>query len=165
MRNKIAALKVIAALGIPLFPLGALFFPPPTRMPVFSEKGEAPQEIPEIPAAIFKDESFVDPERPVAEAFPPVGAEALARVFSPPDKTAAGEEPQGEDIIAETNPVSGEGKFSYLGSIRDSGDQEWLYITEEETGRIISVDTSLGSSNEERCVVEIEGTSYFIRRK
>jgi hypothetical protein len=166
MHNKIAVIKVIAALGIPLFPLGAGFFPPSNRAPVFREEEETPQTIQETPAAIFEAEGFIESERPLAETLPPIEAETLARVFKAPNRAATRERDPGDSTIAaQAQPVPGEGKFSYLGSIRDSGGREWLYIKEEKTGRIFSIDASLGSINEERCVVEIEGTSYFIRRK
>jgi hypothetical protein len=166
MHNKIGTIKVIAALGIPLFPLGAGFFPPPNSAPALWESEKAPQDILEAPAAFFEAEGLVEPERPLAETPPPIEAETLARVFRAPNRAAARERPPGNDTIAaQDRPVPEEGKFSYLGSIRDSGDQEWLYIKEEKTGRIISIAASPDSSGEENSVVEIEGTSYLIRRK
>jgi hypothetical protein len=176
MPNKLGLLKIIAALGIPLFPLGA-FFLPPNRAPGFREPGEAPRD---IPAPAFEPETPAEAEPPPGEEAPPVAAETLALAFRAPNRVLntapnkvpntaaagagqAGTRPPGD--ITPAQPVPGEGKFSYLGSIRESNDREWLYIKEEASGRIISFDASLGSTNEESCVVEIEGASYFIRRR
>jgi hypothetical protein len=161
MRHK--TIRIIAALGIPLFPLGARFFPQHNNAVGSLAAGQAPREIPKAPAAVLAPEGFAEPERPPDGALPP--AETLAGAFSPPTKAAAREAPPGDGgAEAQTQPVPVEGKFSYLGSIREANDQEWLYIKEAETGRIISVNASLASINDERCVVEIEGASYFFRR-
>jgi hypothetical protein len=162
MRDKLLAIKIMAALGIPLFPLGARFFPPRSNA---SDFREASPGVWETPAAALEPERPVEAGAPFEEPLPPPGAETLARVFRIPKGAAAGENPPGDEGISQTRPVPGDGKFSYLGSIRESNNQEWLYIKEEETGRIISVNASPGSINAEDCVVEIEGTSYFIRRK
>jgi hypothetical protein len=162
MSHKTPAIKIIAALGIPLFPLGAHYFQPPNKAPVFREAGPAPQGVQETPA--FEPEGFAGPGEGGGETLPPIRAETLARVFSPPNRGAAREKPPGGGAISQAQPVPGDGKFSYLGSIRESDDQEWLYIKEKETGRIISINAKTASIDEERCVVEIEGTSYFIRR-
>jgi hypothetical protein len=160
MRHK--TIRIIAALGIPLFPLGARFFPPQNKAGGFSQAGQAPRNIQEIPAAVFEREGFAEPGEPAVATFPP--AEALAGLFSPPAKAAAREKSPGNDGAgAQTQPVPGEGKFSYLGSIREANDQEWLYIKEEETGRIISVNAGLSSIDGERRIIEIEGASYFFR--
>jgi hypothetical protein len=164
MHNKRPALKIIAALGIPLFPLGAHFFPPHNKAPGFQGAPRTPREIQETPAAALEQERPVEAGKPLEDPLPPIGAETLARVFVLPNRAAAREEAPGDDAIAQAQPVPGDGKFSYLGSIRESNNREWLYIKEETSGRIISIDASLSSINEERCVVEIEGTSYFIRR-
>jgi hypothetical protein len=165
MRNKLLAVKIIAALGIPLFPLGARFFPPQGSVGGLAETGEAPQGIAETQAMAFEPEGSVKPEKPIEKTFPPVKAETLARVFSPPNKARAGEQPPRDGTAAQTQAVPGDGKFSYLGSIRESNGREWLYIKEEASGRVMSIDASLDSSNEAGCVVAIEGVSYFIRRK
>jgi hypothetical protein len=163
MHNKTLAIKIIAALGIPLFPLGACFYLSQSNAPGFPETSQAGS--PETPARAFEPERLAEPGRPVDEAPPPIGAETLARVFRAPNRAAAREEAPEDAAIAQAQPVPGDGKFSYLGSIRESNNREWLYIKEETSGRIISIDASLSSINEERYVVEIDGASYFIRRK
>jgi hypothetical protein len=172
MGNKLLAIKILAALGIPLFPLGA-------RLYLSQASAPAPREAAAqggVPPAAFEPERLGEPGRPPGEALPPVEAEALARVFRAPGKAAPGDgsreraqeraqERAGEEGPGgQSLPVPGEGKFSYLGSIRESGGREWLYIKEEASGRIISVDALLSSTTAERCVVEIEGISYSIRR-
>jgi hypothetical protein len=164
MRHKLRTVKIIAALGIPLFPLGAYFFPPHSEAPGFQGTPPAPGEIQATPAAGLEPERPAESGKPPGEPLPPIGAEALARVFAPPKKAAAGGQAPGNDPSIQTRPVPGEGKFSYLGSIRESNNREWLYIKEEASGRILSIEASAGSINEERCVVEIDGTSYLIRR-
>jgi hypothetical protein len=161
MRHKI--IRIIAALGIPLFPLGARFFPPQHNAGGSWEAGRAPREGPETPATVPAPEGFAEPGRPTDGALPP--AEALAGLFIPPATATERRAPSRDGgPEAQTRPVPADGKFSYLGSIRDANDQEWLYIKETETGRIISVNASLASINGERWVVEIEGASYFLRR-
>jgi hypothetical protein len=174
MSYKTLAIKIIATLGIPLFPLGARLY--------LSHSGGAPREAARgggaeeaafepgtagEPAELGGPFRCDGPERPGAGAPPPVSPEALARAFGPPGRAAVREQRPEEDGGAgvPARPVPGEGKFSYLGSIRESNDQEWLYIKEETTGRIISISAGAVSADEERWVVEIEGTAYFIRRK
>ncbi|MDR3124247.1 MAG: hypothetical protein LBU16_10795 [Treponema sp.] len=164
MGNKTLAITIIAALGIPLFPLSARFYLSQNSAAGFQEATQAPQDVPETPTAA--PEVSAEPGMSSAEASPPISPETLARVFVPPNKAATREEtPADSGTGARAQPVPGDGKFSYLGLIRDSNDQEWLYIKEEETGKVISVNARAASINEEYCVVEIEGTSYFIRRK
>jgi hypothetical protein len=158
MRHK--TIRIIATLGIPLFPLGARFFPPHNNAGGFLEAGRAPQGAQETPATVF--EELGEPGKLLGETLPP--AEALAGLFSSPAKAAVREQPPENTPIAQTQPVPGEGKFSYLGSIREANDQEWLYIKEEATGRIISVNASLSTINGEHLMVAIEGASYFFRR-
>ena len=62
MSNKVPAIKIMAALGIPLFPLGAHFFPPPQGAPGFREATRAPQGVQEAPA--FEPEGFAEPGAP-----------------------------------------------------------------------------------------------------
>jgi hypothetical protein len=161
MSHKTLSIRIIAALGIPLFPLGAHFFRPYGTAPGLGET-EPPQAVQETPA--FEPEGFAETGEPGGEAPPPVRAEILARVFRAPHRGAAREQPPEEGAGSQSRPVPGDGKFSYLGSIRESDDQEWLYIKEKASGRIFSVDAKTGSIDEGHCVVEIEGTSYFIRR-
>ncbi|MDR0597723.1 MAG: hypothetical protein LBG14_04375 [Treponema sp.] len=163
MYNKLLTVKIIAALGIPLFPLGARLFLSQNNASGFRESARAPQGLTEIPAPAFNPEGPAEAGKLPDRALPPIGAETLARAFRAPNKALPGEEPR-EDA-PQTRPVPGEGKFSYLGSIRESDDREWIYVKEETSGRILSINASLASINEEHCVVEIEGASYFIRRK
>ena len=165
MRNKILAINIIAALGIPLFPLGAWFFLSQSSASGFRSAGQAPQGIPEIPAPAFRPEGSVETGKLLDQALPPIGAETLARVFRAPNKAASREKAPEDAAIPQTRPVPGDGKYRYLGSIRESDNREWIYIKDETNGRILSVNANLASINEEHCVVEIEGTSYFIRRK
>jgi hypothetical protein len=166
MSYKTLTLKILAVLGIPLFPLGARFYLSHNSAAVVQEATRRSQAVREIPAWEAGPEGFAPPESFAGDALPPVSPETLARVFSPPNRGAAGEGAAGASpAAADTRPVPGDGKFSYLGSIRDSHDQEWLYIKEEETGRVIPVNARAGLIDEERCVVEIGGTAYFIRRK
>jgi hypothetical protein len=168
MPNKAPAIAIIAALGIPLFPLGARLYLSRSNTAGFTEPAPAPRGIQETPAA--GGEGLSESGRIPDKTLPPIAAETLARVFRSPAGGAAGEQPPGERQtggapLPAAKPVPGEGKYSYLGSIRESDDREWLYIKEEASGRIISINTSPFSINEERCVVEIEGISYSIRRK
>jgi hypothetical protein len=165
MNDKTAAIKIIAALGILLFPLGARFYLAQNSAPGFTETAQAPRDIQETPARALESKGPVETGSPVDERLPPIGAETLARVFRAPNKTARGGKPPEDAAIAQPQAVPGDGKFSYLGSIRESNDREWIYIKEKDTGRIISVNASLASINEDRYVVEIEGASYFIRRE
>ncbi|MDR1250155.1 MAG: hypothetical protein LBK63_12750 [Treponema sp.] len=153
MSHKTAAVRIAAALGIPLFPLGAYFFLLKNEPANF--RGTIPdiREIPEIPA--------VAPEK---ETPPPASPEILALAFRRPDRGAAGEKTLRMDAAAQAAPVPGDGKFSYLGLIRESDSREWLCIKEEETGKVIFVDPDPETANEERWVFEIEGVSYSIRR-
>jgi hypothetical protein len=161
MRHNI--IRIIAALGIPLFPLGARFFPLQHNAGGFWEADRAPGGIPETPAAVPEPEGSAEPEKLFDKTLPP--PEALAGAFSPPVKPAARKmSPEDSGAGARPPPVPGEGKFSYLGSIRDADDQEWLYIKEKETGRIIAINAGPASIDGERRVVEIEGASYFFRR-
>jgi hypothetical protein len=164
MHNKALTIKIIAALGIPLFPLGARFFLAHDSAPVFGEAAQAPQGIPEIEATALEPEGAVKPGSSVDEAFPPIGAETLARVFHSPNTGAAKKQPPEGITSARAQPVPGDGKFSYLGSIRDANDRQWLCIKDEETGMVISVNADMSEINEEHWVVEIQGTSYSIRR-
>jgi hypothetical protein len=159
MNHKI--LRIVAALGIPLFPLGARLLPPRHNPGVFSEA--APPGAPEPPAAVPLAEA-AEPERPLHGALPP--AEALAGLFIPPATAAPRGTPSGDGNAGlRAEPVSAEGKFSYLGSIREDDDREWLYLKDEATGRILSVNASPAASNGERSVVAIDGVPYFFRRK
>jgi hypothetical protein len=165
MRHKLLTVKIIAALGIPLFPLGAHFFLAANETSGFRETNRASRNGAETLADVRGSEA---PGESAGETPPPIGPETLARVFRQPDKgpdrAPAAEKPPESNAAAKSAPLPGDGKFSYLGLIRESNDQEWLYIKEEETGRVISVNASLATADEERCVVEIEGISYFIRR-
>jgi hypothetical protein len=163
MSYKALAIKIIAALGIPLFPLGARLFLSQNSAGGFQETAPAPRGVINAPPA--DPEGFVQPEKFAAEALPRVSPETLARVFSPPNRGAPKEQLAAADASVQTQAVPGDGKFSYLGSIRESTDQEWLYIKEKETGRVISINARAASINEEHCVVELGGISYFIRRK
>ena len=164
MHNKALTIKIIAALGIPLLPLGAHFFLAHSSAPGFREAAQAPQAIPETQATELEPEGAVKPGGFADKTLPPIGAEILARVFNAPNTGVAKKKPPEGGAIARTQPVPGDGKFSYLGSIREANDRQWLYIKDEETGMVISVNADMSVIDEEHCVVEVEGTSYSIRR-
>jgi hypothetical protein len=163
MRHKLLALSIAAALGIPLFPLGAYFFLA-AHNAGFRVETPAFRGIAETQAAERGAEEPGESPGAAEKAPSPVGPEMLARVFRQPNTGPVAAEAPGEEALVQSGPVPGEGKFSYLGLIRESNEQEWLYIKEEETGRIISVNAGLASVDAERYVVEIDGTAYFIRR-
>ncbi|MDR1250205.1 MAG: hypothetical protein LBK63_13000 [Treponema sp.] len=148
-----AAVRIAAALGIPLFPLGAHFFLAKNEPPDIRAAIPVAGDIQEIPAAVIKKET----QQPTAP-------EILALAFSPPEKGTAGKKASGESAVVRADPVPGDGKFSYLGLIRESNTQEWLCVKEEETGRVLFVDAKLASANEDRWALEIEGVSYSIGR-
>jgi hypothetical protein len=168
MGYKARAVALIAALGIPLFPLGARWYLSRGNAAGLPETAGTSRGFPEFPGPETPDldrAGAAPAERSAAETFPPVSPETLARVFSPPNKAAAGEERPGESgAVPRAQPVPGEGKFAYLGSIRKSDDQEWLYLKEAETGRVVAVNPLGASANGERWVVEIGGITYGIRR-
>jgi hypothetical protein len=165
MRHKLLTIKIVAALGIPLFPLGAYFFLEINKASGIQEERAASRDIAETRAAERGSEGIDESSGSAPETVPPISPEILARVFRQPGKGPAREKTPRENETVQAGPVPGDGKFSYLGLIRKSNDQEWLYIKEEETGRIIPVNACLASADEEHCVVEIDGISYFIRRK
>jgi hypothetical protein len=90
-------------------------------------------------------------------------AESLAGVFRVPVRGVTPRQPEARAI--QTRTVPGDGKFSFLGSIRNNDDQEWLYLKEVETGRIISINAETVVVSGEGRVIEIEGASYFFRSK
>jgi hypothetical protein len=153
MGYKTAAIRIMAALGIPLFPLGARLFLAKNEPPGFRETIPDIRDIQEIPAAA-----------PETEKLPPPGPEILALAFRRPDRGSAGEQAPQPGALVRAAPVPGDGKFSYLGLIRESDNRERLCIKEEETGRVMFVDPDPASANEERWVFAIEGVSYSIRR-
>jgi hypothetical protein len=103
---------------------------------------------------------------------PQPDANQVALVFRPPINTPppARKELQTENLIQAggeigTPSIAGDEKYSYLGLIRESNDQEWLYLKDRETGRVISIrEADMVSANQEYCVVDIGGIHYFIRR-
>jgi hypothetical protein len=151
MSHKSRALRIAAALGIPLFPLGARLFLAANEQPGFREAIPAVGEFQEIPAAAGEKETP-----------PQTAPEILALAFRRPGTGAAGEKTIRPVVRA--TPVPGDGKYSYLGLIRESDSRERLCIKEEETGRVLFVDPDPASANEERWVFAIEGVSYSIRR-
>ncbi|MDR2079548.1 MAG: hypothetical protein LBP74_07505 [Treponema sp.] len=157
MYRKLFIIKVVLVLGIPLFPLGALFFLSKNRIPLpreeLAERGTFPIAQPEL-----QDQGLLQ-----------TGVDQLARIFRPPiNKPApiAGipAEPAYEGADIDPAPIPGDEKFSYLGLIRETDDQEWLYLKDRESGRIISINASLISAGTEYSVVDIGGIQYFIRR-
>jgi hypothetical protein len=153
MSHKTVAVSIAAALGIPLFPLGAGLFLAHNEPSGFRETIPDIREIPEIPAAA-----------PQKAAPPPAGPEILAPAFRRPDRGAAAEKTLRTEAAGRPGPIPGDGKFSYLGLIRESDSRERLCIKVEETGRVIFVDAGLEPANQERWVFEIEGASYSIGR-
>jgi hypothetical protein len=153
MGYKTAAVRIMAALGIPLFPLGAYWFLAKNEQPGSREAIPAVREFQEIPATESEKETP-----------PPPGPEILALAFRRPHRESTGEKAAPPDAVVRAAPVPGDGKFSYLGLIRESGSRERLCIKEEETGRVMFVDPEPESDNEERWVFAIEGVSYSIGR-
>jgi hypothetical protein len=151
MSHKAAAIRIIAALGIPLFPLGAHFLLVSRDSPDIRETIPESGESQKIQSAI--------PETATLLQTPP---EILALLFSRPDQEAEETQASKEAPAVRAAPVPGDGKFSYLGLIRESSSQEWLCVKEEETGRILFVDARLASAHEDRWALEIEGVSYSI---
>jgi hypothetical protein len=153
MSYKTSAVIIMAALGIPLFPLGACLFLVQNEPSGFREAFSNIRDIPEIPATA-----------PEEDTPPPAGPEILASAFRRPGRGTAGKKAPGTDAAVPDGPAPVEGKFSYLGLIRESDSREWLCIKEEETGRVIFVDPGPEPANEERWVFTIEGVSYSIGR-
>jgi hypothetical protein len=153
MRHKTTAVRIAAALGIPLFPLGAFFFPGANKAPLMREAIPDAGIIEAIPAAVPEQERQARTE-----------PEILALAFRRPARKAAGKQTSGPDRAVRAAPVPGEDKFSYLGLIRESDGREWLCVKEEATGRVIFLDSDPAAINEERCVFEIAGVSYSIGR-
>jgi hypothetical protein len=157
MYRKLFIIKIVLVLGIPLFPLGALFFLSKNRIPLpreeLTERGPLPITPPEL-----QDQELLQ-----------TGAEQLALVFRSPINTSApiaGDpvEPAHEGGDIDPAPIPGDEKFSYLGLIREADNQEWLYLKDRESGRVISINASLISTGTEYSVVDIGGIQYFIRR-
>ncbi|MFP3042356.1 hypothetical protein LQZ19_11125 [Treponema primitia] len=157
MYHKLFIAKIILALGIPLFPLCALFY-------VSQNRASIPQvELVEnviIPAALPDIQEY---ERNH------ISADQLALIFHPPiNKPAAKvyvpEDPVLEDRKADPIPIPVDEKFSYLGLIRETDSREWLYLKDRESGRIVSINTNPVSEDTEYSVVDIDGIQYFIRR-
>ncbi|MDR2739850.1 MAG: hypothetical protein LBB68_08485 [Treponema sp.] len=138
MYRKLFIIKIVLVFGILLFPLGALFFLSKNRIPLpreeLAERGTFPITPPEL-----QDQRLLQ-----------TGVDQLALIFRPP--------------INKLAPISGDEKFSYLGLIRETDDQEWLYLKDRESGRVISINASLISTGAEYSVVDIGGIQYFIRR-
>jgi hypothetical protein len=153
MYRKLFIIKIVLVLGIPLFPLGALFFLSKNRIPLSREELAEGGILPITPPVPQDQETLQ------------TGAGELALIFRPPiNKPIAGipAEPADEDI--DPAPIPGDEKFSYLGLIRETDDQEWLYLKDRESGRVISINASLISAGGEYSVVNIGGIQYFIRR-
>jgi hypothetical protein len=157
MYRKLFIIKIVFALGIPLFPLGALFFLSKNRIPLpreeLTERGTLPITPPEIQ------------DREPLQA----GADQLALIFRPPINKPAPivtvpAEPADEGGDIDPAPIPGDEKFSYLGLIRETDDQEWLYLKDRESGRVISINADLISAGAEYSVVTIGDIQYFIRR-
>ncbi|WP_010259491.1 hypothetical protein [Treponema primitia] len=157
MYRKLFIAKIILALGIPVFPLGALFYASQNRPPIpreeLAENVIIPVTLPDIPE----------------KKQPQTGADQLALIFRPPinkpaSKTPVPENPVPGDGNTDPIPIPGEEKFSYLGLIRETDNQEWLYLKDRESGRIISINAGLVSADAEYSVINIDGTQYFIRR-
>ncbi|GHV73399.1 hypothetical protein AGMMS49940_07010 [Spirochaetia bacterium] len=145
MYRKLFFAGIALAIGIPLFPLGALFFLSKNRTPVPVEK---------LPESIIIP-NYV-PE--IREPDPPqISAEQLALVFRPPVNKPP--------LRVKASEKAVDTQYSYLGLIRENNGQEWLYLKENETGRLISIGAGeMVSKTQEYCVVSIDGTHYFIRR-
>jgi hypothetical protein len=153
MSHKSRAVIIAAALGIPLFPLGAHFLLAKNEPPGFRETIPETGNAETIPAAV-----------PAKETPPQTAPEMLARAFRRPGAETAGEKTPGPDAAVRAAPVPGDGKFSYLGLIRESESREWLCVKEEASGRVMFVEPDPASAREERWVFAIEGVSYSIGR-
>jgi hypothetical protein len=157
MYRKLFIIKIVLALGIPLFPLGALFFLSKNRIPLPREELTEGRTLPITPP-VAQDQDA-----------PQTGTDQLALIFRPPiNKPAsiAGIPAEPADVGGGIDPalIPGDEKFSYIGLIRKTDDQEWLYLKDRESGRVISINPSLISAEAEYSVVDIGGIQYFFRR-
>jgi hypothetical protein len=67
----------------------------------------------------------------------------------------------------EINPTPMEkNNLKYLGSIKDSAGQEWIYVKDRDTGQITAAHSAVpASSNQNAYTVTIGGNEWIIRRE
>jgi hypothetical protein len=107
---------------------------------------------------IYEDAPEPLPPRVLAASFRAMGAQ------NPPPGIALGAVPA--PIRREINAAPAEKKnLKYLGSIKDSIGQEWVYVKDRDTGQIIAAHSAVpASANQDAYVVTIGGNEWIIRR-
>jgi hypothetical protein len=83
----------------------------------------------------------------------------IKKTVTPPSSASAAITPEKRTVPAEKN------SFKYLGSIRDNGGKERVYIKDTDSGDIIAAESAVPvSANEDAYVVTMGGNEYIIRR-
>jgi hypothetical protein len=182
MRRKLFVITIALALGIILFPVGALVFLSKYISPIPREEYSDPPILRETQVESYQTEglppALASPGYANSEKQEAATPEGLARAFRVPRSSTATEvsvaptpsttsrameaEPGGGET--ETGLIAGDEKYRYLGAIRDADDQERLYLKDRETDALISVNATQASPDAAVMEFALDGARYSIRR-